>query len=186
MKLMSLLVLFWSAAAFSQNYGTPELTFTGYKFTEKEAVSGTFKKINWNFTKSGAAKDVIPNTTAVIDSYSIEAGKPARNTNITKGLFKKWGGQNINVKVTGFDVASQIAQVQISIGKLSRVVPFKVSESHAALVFVGSIDLIEFGLGKAFQSLSKLCAVHHKGKDGIVKTWSVVDLEVKLPKVAAN
>ncbi len=186
MKLMSLLVLFWSAAAFSQNYGSPELTFTGYKFTEKEAVSGTFKKINWKFSNSGSAQDVITSASAVIDSYSIEAGKPARNTNITNGLFKKWGGQNIKVKVLSFDEAAQLAKVQISIGKLTRVVPFKVTQAESNLLFTGSIDLIEFGLGKAFQSLSKLCAVHHKGKDGVVKTWSVVDLEVKLPKLAAN
>ncbi len=186
MKLASLLVLFWSVAAFSQNYGSPELKFIGYKFTEKEAVDGTFTKINWNFKNTGSAKEVISSASAVIDSYSIEAGKPARNTNITNGLFKKWGGQNINVKVLSFDEINKMAKVKISIGRLAREVLFKVNEMETGIVFTGSIDLIEFGLGKAFKSLSKLCAVHHKGKDGVTKTWSVVDLEVKLPKLAAN
>ena len=186
MKFITLLVLFWSAASFSQNFGTPALKFTGYKFIEKEPVSGTFKSINWQFKRSGKIKEVITSATAKIDSYTIDAGNDARNTNITNGLLKKWGGQHIDVKVVSYDEKDQVAKVKLSIGKLSRDVFFQVNELSDRLLFTASIDLIQLGLGKPFQSLAKTCAAYHKGKDGAVKTWSVVDLEVSLPKVTTN
>jgi polyisoprenoid-binding protein YceI len=183
MKLISLLVLFWSAASFSQNYGSPELKFIGYKFIEKEAVSGTFKKIDWKFPNKGKIDEVLESATAKIDSYSIDAGNPARNSNITSGLFKKWGSQFIDVKVLKYNAKDQIAEVKISIGNISRDVFFQVNELSNKILFTASIDLIQFGLGKPFQSLAKTCATYHKGKDGVAKTWSVVDLEVSLPKI---
>ena len=45
------------------------------------------------------------------------------------------------------------------------------------LKLAGTINLLKWDL-KSFKSLGKICAVHHKGKDGKIKTWSDVLIEI--------
>lgn len=159
--------------------GEPELTFTGYKFTNKEGVSGSFKKIEWMIPKAKDYKEQIKKTKLEIDSYSIDAGNEARNTNITNGLFKHWGEQKIRIKVTSYDEKTGLVTAQIRIGKSKNKVFFQTYQKENHLFFKASFDLLNFGFHQAFQKLSEICGPLHTGEDGVAKTWSTIDLEVK-------
>ena len=52
-----------------------ELKFTGYKFTEKVGVSGTFKNMSFSTIKKGNLTEIISNAMLWIDTNSIDAGK---------------------------------------------------------------------------------------------------------------
>lgn len=156
----------------------PTIKFTGFKFTEKVAVSGTFTTIEWNYPEGKSIEDILEKATFKIDSYSVDAGKKARNVNIRNGLFKNWGGRFIEGKTHSLDSRSQVIKILIKIGEEQKAIPFKYVVEGNKVTLQSNIDLLKMGFEKAFGKLGKLCAVHHKGKDGKIKTWSEVDLEV--------
>ena len=159
--------------------GNPQLKFTGYKFSEPEkvGVSGTFKKITWNIPQSGTSiQEIIRKSSAEIDTYSIDAGNAARNSNITRGLFKTWGAQNVSGVFK--DVTGKSATLHLTVGEKTVKIPMTLTKKDKEIKLVGVMDLLKLGFGDAFKSLSDVCGPNHKGKDGVTKTWSEVDLEI--------
>lgn len=164
---------------FALTVETPEIKFTGYKFTDKVGVSGTFKKIDWNLKETGESlKDILLGSSVKIDSHSIDAGKTARNINITNGLFKNWGAREITGQFVKVDEGKKIATLEFNVGETKNLVDMAYEVKEGVLKLSGTIDLIEMGFSEAFNKLGKICAVYHKGKDGVVKTWSEVLVEI--------
>ncbi len=161
------------------NVGTPEIKFTGYKFTNKTAVSGTFKKVEWTYKKNASnLEEALAGAKFTIDSHSIDAGKKARNTNITNALFKNWGGREIKGEVVKVISARKIAFTKFTVGDNSFEVLFRYKVKGGRVVLKGVLDLVEVGFSKSYKLLSKKCAPFHRGKDGKTLTWSEVALEV--------
>ncbi len=159
--------------------GNPSLKFTGYKFTEKVGVSGKFTKITWDTKKTGSNfQELLTGAKVKIDTYSIDAGKTARNINIRNGLFKNLGARFIEGTVKSVDLRSKKVWVDMKIGKKTVEVPFSYMITDKEIKLTSKIDIIKLGFAMAFEKLSKLCAIHHKGKDKKTKTWSEVDLEI--------
>jgi hypothetical protein len=157
----------------------PKMSFTGYKFLQKEAVSGTFKDITWNIAAGKTLKEILLKTRVEIDSYSIDAGNPARNSNIKNGLFQNWGSQKIEITVKKYLDSLNVVQTELKVGKIKRKIFFQINQQNDELIMTASIDLVAMGFQKAFQELAKLCSAFHKDALGTSKTWSVVDLEVR-------
>ena len=181
MKLKTSLILFlFSICAFSKvDVGTPSIKFVGYKFTNKTAVSGTFKKVTWKYKKVASdIEDSLMGAAFVIDSYSIDAGKTARNKNITSALFKNWGAREIKGEVVKVIKARRIAFTKFSVGEKTFEVPFRYKMQGKKVVLSAVIDLMEVGFSKSYKLLAKKCAPWHRGKDGKTLTWSEVALEV--------
>jgi hypothetical protein len=181
MKFMTifLFTLFSFASASKVDVGTPQIKFIGYKFTNKTPVSGTFKKVKWDYKK--VAKDIedsLRGAKFTIDSHSIDAGKKARNTNITNALFKNWGGREIKGEVVKVIKKRKMAFTKFTVGERSFEVPFRYTMQGKKVRLTAVIDLIEVGFSKSYKLLSKRCAPWHKGKDGKTLTWSEVALEV--------
>ena len=177
MKLIGILLLVISMNVFA----APTLKFTGYKFTEKAGVSGTFKKIDWSIPKNTVGSiDFLKNISLKIDTWSIDAGNSARNVNITESLFKNWGDRYINAKAVKLDTQKKVLVMSMSVGKVTKNVEFKYKTDKNKIFFNSEIDLINLGFENAFSKLSELCSALHTGKDGVAKTWSTVDIEVGL------
>lgn len=158
----------------------PKIKFTGFKFADKAAVSGTFKKIEWKVKKSAENfKTIMKGAKLKIDSHSIDAGAEARDMNITEGLFKKWGGRYIEVEIKEVDEAHQVVKAEMTIGKKDHTLYFEYyQEKPGEYVFTSSIDLIQLGYSKAYYALTEICGDMHT-KEGIKKSWPLVELEVK-------
>ena len=159
----------------------PEVKFTGYKFLEKVGVSGTFRSISWDYPANAKnVKQLIEETSARIDSYSIDANVEARNINITEALFKNWGGRYIKVDLNSYNASAKTAKADITVGDKKNTTIFQVHQLKNKLIFTSSIDVLEMGFGNSFSKLAKRCSDWHTGSDGVTKTWSTVDLEVKV------
>jgi Mor family transcriptional regulator len=181
MKLISVLsFLLLSLTSFSKvDVGTPSIKFIGYKFTDKTPVSGTFKKVEWKYKKVAAdIEESLQGASFVIDSHSIDAGKVARNINITNALFKNWGGREIKGEVVKVLKSKKMVFTKFTVGERSFEVPFRYRMQSKKVILTAVIDLIDVGFKKSYELLSKRCAPWHKGKDGKTLTWSEVALEV--------
>ena len=158
----------------------PTIKFTGYKFTEKLGVSGNFKKIEWKVSKSAKSlSELIKGAKVRIDTHSIDAGNEARNMNITEGLFKHWGDRYIEVEFKEVDEKNQTIKAEMEVGSQDEDVYFQYYKNKSGdYVFTGSIDLLQMGFSKAYYALAEICGDMHTGKDGVKKSWPVVDIEV--------
>lgn len=160
------------------------LTFTGYKFTEKTGVSGRFKAIQWAFAQKAKNLATLLNSASVwIDSHSIDAGNAARNSNITRGLFRNLvGGRFIRGHLVDVAKDRRSATLKLSLGsRIETMLPLNIEHNQSAKTFTlsGTLDLIKAGAGKAFAALSKVCGPNHRGKDGKIVSWPTVDLLVQ-------
>ncbi len=155
-----------------------DLKITGYKFEDKTGVTGTFKK--WKLKTAEMSKSLdefLMSSNIVILEESLEFGKPARNTNIFKGLLENIPGKQIRAIVMAVEAEKNSAIIELIWGGKSHTVDMNYSYVENVLTLKGSIDLLELGFSKAFEALSKLCKPHHM-KNGTAKTWSTVDIEI--------
>lgn len=159
-----------------------ELTFTGYKFSEKTAVSGTFKEIHWFAPSEQSMEDVLAGSSLAIETSSIDAGASERDKNIKASLFKTlMRGHTIRAVARSVDAESQKLNVDLFMGGGVRPVSLDYKQKDNHIVLTGTVDLLKLGFNKAFESLADQCRDLHTGTDGKAKTWSDVAIEVKVP-----
>jgi hypothetical protein len=159
--------------------GSEKIEFTGFKFTEKTGVSGTFE--NFKIQTLGSAESIeslIENGSFWIDSFSLDAGKKARNVNIAKGLLSNLGTKSFRGYVKSINPKAKSLQFSLVIGKDIHDVPLKYEVKGNSFSAKGTIDLLALGYKKGFEALQKICNVWHKGSDGVSKTWSDVEIRV--------
>lgn len=153
-----------------------KVDWTGYKFTEKKGVTGTFKVINiLNAPQSdspiGAFNGVdftIP-VSSIFSKNEIRDGKLKTlffgmmdNTELLSGSFVTEGDDILlNLKMN-----NQVKKIPLSYTIANRNVRLK-----------GSLNILDFGATKAFNSIHKACEVLHTGPDKISKTWEEVSFD---------
>ncbi|MCB9094980.1 MAG: hypothetical protein H6621_07940 [Halobacteriovoraceae bacterium] len=170
---------FGKVCTYNFDADSAKVEFTGYKFTEKVGVKGTFKDFKISApSKAPSLEGIVGNSSFWLDEMTIDAGKTARNVNIINGLFKEMAGTSIRGVVTNFDKVSKMLTFKLFIGDKTEDVKMVFSHDGERFLAEGKIDLIKIGLKSAFESLSKTCQTFHKGKDGVSKTWSEVALRV--------
>lgn len=177
----------WAPQAFSKSCtyqikeDTAKLTWTGYKFTEKKAVSGTFEKIVWNQNKkSTSLKGLIESISWEIDTASVASGDKARDFTLTSkffGLMKS--APKIGGDVKSFNADKKSSVATISINDVNTDITFKVVTDKNNLKWNGTLKLSEqFQMVASINSLAEACKVLHTGTDGKAVTWDEVGLEV--------
>ena len=172
----------FTACRYSIQPGTESLSWTGYKFNDRTAVSGSFNDLSIK-TVSNAMKPqgLLSHAALWIDTNSFESKNPARNSNIVKNLFRKvQKGRVIHARVTDLKLIKKMATVAINWGESEQMVDmaFSFDKANSSIVLEGIIDLVKLGFGDAFSSLKRSCKGKHKGKDGVVKSWSDVKIVV--------
>ena len=159
------------------------VVWTAFKFTEKTAVNGKFN----TRTVSGPTAASSPMALAgglsmEIDGGSAETDNPARNATIREFFFGKLAPsakiEASVVDVKGDEQAGTI-DMKITMNGVSRVVPFAYSATPEGEVTAkGSIDMLDFAMKAAHDSIHRTCEDLHTGADGVSKTWTEVDLTV--------
>jgi len=182
--LFSLLVLTASTAfaetcIHSIKQNSQKLTWTGYKYSEKAAVSGTFDKIIFTQKNEGADSmaGLIDSIEFVIDTNSTNSGNAARDSTLKKTIFGYLKTPNT---ISGkFKNTTQLDTVtEISVNE-DMEIKLNLEAKDGKLVATGSLDLLENGLKKSFDSVHIACKGLHTGEDGVSKTWSTVDLKIE-------
>lgn len=158
----------------------PTLTWTGYKFSEKSPVSGTFNDVEFKALANKDFSKFLKSISLSLDAFSFESKNKARNKNIVTSLFKKVvNGQMIKANVKAVRLEDKIIEVSLDWGNKTHTVSFPYSYENGKFEMAQSIDLIKLGHEKAYNSLKKACKVHHRGKDKKVVSWSEVKITVK-------
>lgn len=159
-----------------------KLTFTGYKFSEKTPVSGTFKEINWFAPSEQALTDVLAGSALAIQTSSIDAGAEARDANIKASLFKTlMRGHTIRAVARSISPSAKKLNVDLFMGGGVRPVSLDYTTKNGEVVLKGVVDLMDLGYTEAFKALADQCRDLHTGTDGKAKTWSDVAIEVRVP-----
>ncbi len=177
----TLFVLTFSSSAFSETCtysikeGSEKLKWTGFKYTNKTPVSGTFKDITYNQNKNAASMaELLESITFTINTDSIDSGNAARDTTLKKtvlGYLKNPGVISGEVKsATQLDMKMELMMNE------KTPVSMKLETEDGRMTATGSLDLMNHGLKKSYDSVHIACKGLHTGDDGVSKTWSTVDL----------
>ena len=157
--------------------------WTAYKTTQKLAVAGTFK--DFKLTAGGAA-DSVPNaisgaSLSIVPS-SVDSGLEVRNQTIATKYFAVFAPDapfEVRVASVDGDNTSGTANLTIDINGTQKTLafPYTVTDD-GQLSAKATMEMMDFGLKTAFDSIHKACEVLHIGPDGISKTWTDVELSV--------
>ncbi len=172
-------ILFLSVGVFAKEHCTfntnkenISIKWTAYKTPAKAPAEGTFNDIKYKGKMTGdSILRVTKNITATLDSMTVNSNKPERDANISNSFFKLMKKKNIVVKV--LNATEKNIEVEINMnGKKQKLI----MESHIEndiLTAEGIIDVLNFNLGPALQSLSEACKALHENK-----TWPDVKLNL--------
>ena len=165
-----------AACTYSLVDGSEKVTWTGFKFTEKTGVSGTFDKLTVSHKTADNLKELLESINFKIDTKSINSGNPARDATLQKTVFgflsvpKSIKGSVVNATKKNIDVKMTLNQ------KMDTTFSYTAKEGR--ITALGSIDLAQNGLIKGFNALKEACKILHTGANGASKTWA--DVQIKL------
>lgn len=164
-------------SCYSYKPETIKLEWTAYKFTEKTGVKATFKTIK--HTIQGAPQsvaDMVTKTSFDIDATSVDSGNPARDITLTEHFFKVMKNTKISGKVVS--LKDGVAKVDLTMNGVTKSVDFKVEANDTKVDATATIDILDFSMNASLKKINESCFELHKGKDGVSKTWSTVDLHI--------
>jgi polyisoprenoid-binding protein YceI len=174
---------YFSAQAANCKYkvdpSTAKLTWTGYKFTEKTGVSGTFDSIDVQQTEASSAEAVIESVKFRIDTASVNSQNPERDEKLALYIFGALVDPgSISGSVGRVDLNKGKASANLTINGTKKSVDFTISNDKANYTFASKIDLGEFKMSKSMEALHTACEKLHIGRDGKSVTWPEVGIKI--------
>lgn len=173
-----------TACTYSVDPQAIEIGWTAFKLTDKVGVPGTFREVRWSGpTAASSLQDLARGLRVEIDGTSLSTGNPGRDATIAEYFFRRF---RPDAKITGRavsvegDESSGTVDIEIAMNGTRRTVPFhyQIGDDHRVDARA-SIDVMDFALQGAFQSLHEACRDKHTGKDGVSKTWTDVEIHLK-------
>ncbi|MDX1386599.1 MAG: YceI family protein [bacterium] len=168
---------------YSTDPKTIKLEWTAYKFTDKTPVKGGFRTTAiQGFPSGDSLADLAKKLRMDIDGASIESGDPGRNVTVKDFFFNELNPPFKMAAVVkdlqGTDTQGNL-MIEIDMNGVTKEVPFEYTATpEGAITAKGGINLMNWNLKKAFDSIHSACEELHTGPDGISKTWDVVDLQI--------
>ena len=151
------------------------LDWVAYKTTEKKPVKGTFKTIKVkNSNPAPTIKEAINNVYFSIPVSSLFTNEPTRDSKLKEFFF---GVMDDTEMIAGeFNINDKESNVSIKMNGITKTIPIKlmIKDQHAR--FESTLNLNDWNLQKALESINKACYDLHKGPDGISKTWDEVKI----------
>jgi len=122
----------------------------------------------------GSGTDITKPMSAGADNYMFRVSMVDREQ--VSALMAYVRKNTATSKVVGDDTKGAVT-IRITMNGVTRAVPFAYTTTPEGTVEAkGSIDLLNFNLKSAFDSLHEACKDKHVGPDGVAKTWTQVDL----------
>jgi len=150
--------------------------WTGFKTEKKAPVSGTFKEINLNITKSDDLSEFLKSAKVDIATASFDSKSPSRDKNITSTLFSLATSKTINGSIVAVDVAKKSLTLEVVMNEVKKEVPMTYEMINNNIVAKGSIEILDFDMKNPFMAFAKKCAVFHQNK-----SYSDVNIEFSIP-----
>ncbi len=158
--------------------GTEKITWTGFKYTKKAPVSGTFDKVKFTQAKEATSMaDLLESIEFEIDTRSVNSGNPARDATLKGSVF---GFLKVPNVISGKVVSATQLDMAVDM-TLNEKTPMQMSleTKDGKLISTGSLNLLEHGLKKSYDAVHVACKGLHIGEDGVPKTWSTVEIKVE-------
>ena len=157
--------------------------WTAYKFTEKTGVSGSFTVTNLSDTKAGPSlAAAIDGVTMTIDPASVSSGNEGRDLTIQQkyfGLFTPQTDLTAGVVAVKGDDKAGTVDINVGMNGVSKTIsfPYELAED-GTLTAKADMEMMDFSLKAAFDSIHAACKLLHTGEDGVAKTWTDVALSI--------
>jgi len=168
-------------------YNALKYDFTFYGAEDKSYVvtKNRFKTSTSNFPK-----EKLLNATLNIDTLSIDtsadmsnknskwpdAMATVRDNNIKNSFFKLFekNQKKIDVKIVKVEASSM--NLEFNINGVTKIIPFKYKVDTNTIKASGKLDVLDFGVDKAWKQLSIIAKSFHHGK-----SWSQIDINFEVP-----
>jgi polyisoprenoid-binding protein YceI len=146
--------------------------WTGFKTTQKTAVTGTFKKVEViGKTKAQNVAQLMDGLKVSVDDLSVDSGNPLRDKNLIDFFFKKLK-PSISGKIKNFSEKTQSFVLALTFNGQTKDIRMNFAAGQDQnYVATGPMDILAFGGKSALSALNQQCLVLHKGPDGVSKTW---------------
>jgi len=166
-------------SAFSLQEATHNIQWIAYKTSEKVPVKGVFKKIS--ITKNGegnSLREAIHLSEFTIPVSSLFSADNSRDFKLKKFFFGMLENTTLLEGVLALETDST-GTASITMNALTQTFPFQYSITDKQFQLLGALNLHDWKVEKALDSLNSVCKEKHTGTDGIPKTWSTVDLQIQ-------
>lgn len=150
--------------------------WTGFKTEKKAPVSGTFKDIALDITKSDDLTMFLKSAKVKIETISFDSKNPFRDNNITSTLFSLATSKYITGSISSVNIDKKILMLDITMNEVKKTIPMKYTMSEGKIVAMGTIEILDFGMKNSFIEFAKKCAGFHQNK-----SFSDVNIEFTLP-----
>lgn len=159
---------------------TSIVNWTGYKFTEKKGVKGTFKSATiTNNLKALSIEKALVGSQISIPVKSIYSQNEIRDNKLKTLFFGMMENTELlSAKIE--NVSGNKGTMALTMNNETHSLPFVLKQQGNTAYLSASIDLHTWHADKALASIHKACELLHTGTDGVSKTWNTVDVEAIL------
>lgn len=169
-----------SDAAFTLSEAKNKVKWTAYKFTEKTAVGGEFRKVNITSGGEGnTAKEAINNTEFSIPISSVFTLNTDRDYKIKKYFFGIMQDPEL-LKGKFLIETDSTGQVEMTMNGITNKLPFKYTLEGKKFDMSTTMDVVNWNAQASIDSLNSVCNDLHKGLDGVSKLWSEVAINATI------
>ncbi len=172
--------LFFKQQQYNINTSGISILWTAYKFTNKEAVSGTFNHYMFESKKaSGTIEYLLNKSKLSIFTTSVNSNNPIRNFKLGTYFFKVFNTSEIRGIITKAKENEGI--INLKMNHISKNIPFNYTIEKDTIRLFTNLNLTFWKAKEALNTLNTECYELHKGTDGISKLWPDVDVVIKIP-----
>ncbi len=159
---------------------TATIKWTAYKTSEKLPVSGVFKTIEITKSKQALtaelALDSLQFNIPVSSLFSNNPERDGKLVNLFFGVMENTSVLTGTIHLEG----DKMGSLEVLMNGVTKSLPLTFTSAGDTIHFKGVMNLPDWNIGEAFDSLKKACFDLHKGKDGISKTWDDVLIEASI------
>jgi hypothetical protein len=99
-----------------------------------------------------------------------------RNNNISNNFFKLFEKDAGKVDVKIVKIAANSMDVEFKMNGVTKVIPFAYKTEGDTIKATGKLDVLAFGIDKAWAQFSAVCKSFHHGK-----SWNEIDINFEVP-----
>jgi polyisoprenoid-binding protein YceI len=153
-----------------------KVNWTAFKTTEKVGVDASFQSIELKDTKTGETpEEVLEGATFTIPVSSIFTNNADRDAKILKFFFGTLKNTELLSGTINFREGK--CYMTLTMNDVTKQIVTEYTYENKLFTLASTLNLVEFGGEKAVAAINQACYELHKGKDGVSKTWELVDIK---------
>ena len=169
--------------SFSFDSSKAQIIWNGFKTTDKIKVTGQFLEFSSsrNMKQYDSLEELIDGLDFKINTKSSESGDPVRDLNLKEYFFNKL---TKNFTLNGTLGPPNDGLIAVNFKNLlgSKTVYLNYSFDKGMVQIKGLVDMrLDLGGDEAYESIHNKCEQLHAGVDGVSRTWSEVEVLIKVP-----